>query len=66
MKYYMKYIIEQNHEMMEECSDIKKTVFRKFDDLIDEQGRSNEEVKRIITSRRFEEEYRVKLDKTKS
>ena len=56
MKYYMKYVIEQNHEMMEEFSEFKKTVYRRFDDLACEQDRFNEEVKRMVVSRKKVEE----------
>ena len=60
-KYYMKYVIEQNQEMMEEFSEFKKTVFRRFDNLADEQDRINEELKRMMVSRKkFEDDSTIR------
>ena len=39
MKYYLKYIVEQNQEIMEELLDFKKTVNRRLDELQDEQDK---------------------------
>ena len=57
MKYYMKYVIQQNHELMEEFLEFRKTVDQRLQFLADEQDKSNEEVKEMVVSRKkFEED----------
>ena len=61
LKYYLKYIIDQNREMMEDIFEFKKTVNQQFDKIADEQERLQEEFHTMGMSRqKFEQESNEK------
>ena len=61
LKYYLKYIIDQNREMMEDIFEFKKTVNQQFDKIADEQERFQEEFQTMGMSRqKFEQESKEK------
>ena len=47
MKHYMKYIIEQNQEMMEEFYEFKTTMVRRFDELAENQVKLCDDIENI-------------------
>ena len=67
VKYYLKYIIEQNREIMEDIFEFKKTVKQHFNTIASDQERIHEEFSTMgLFSQKLEQEAKAKEEEHKT